>query len=98
MVLIYFEIPIIYPLIAAAIAYLTLGAPLWEAIKSSYYLFLGYIIAYAAAVFLLLTNVKFINFFLDFAIFTIGYFAVFFIRAYVQTEQHDLFAAVSPKK
>lgn len=98
MALSYFDIIIIYPIIAGIIAKLTLDTNLWPAIKGAYYLFIGYIITYAAVMFLILSGIRFIGFILDFAIFTIGYFAVFFIRAYIQTEQHDLFAAVQPTK
>lgn len=94
----YFEIAIIYPIIAGIIAKITLDTPLGSAIKGAYYLFIGYIITYAAAMFLLLSAIKFVGFILDFAIFTIGYFAIFFIRAYIQTEQHDIFAAVQPSE
>jgi hypothetical protein len=98
MALVYFDVIIIYPIIAAVIAKLTLETPLKESIKGAYYLFAGYILTYAAILFLVLSTVKFVDIFVNFLIFTIGYFAVFFIRAYIQTEQHDLFATISPEK
>jgi cytochrome c biogenesis protein CcdA len=90
----YFEIVLLYPIIVAVIAKFTLDAQLWQSIKNAYYLFIGYVITYAAIMFLLLSAIRFIDFFLNFVIFSIGYFLIFFIRAYIQTEQHDLFAAV----
>lgn len=98
MALFYFEIAIIYPIIAGLIAKFTLDTPLGSSIKGAYYLFIGYIIAYAAIMFLILSTVKFFSFLLEFIIFTIGYFAVFFFRAYIQTEEHDLFEAIEPNK
>ncbi len=100
MALLYFEIVLIYPIIAAIITKLTLDTPLGRSIINAYYLFGGYLITYIAVMFIILSlsGVKSIDFIVNFLIFSIGYFVVFFIRAYIQTEQHDLFAAVTPEK
>lgn len=98
MAIAYFEIVLLYPVITGIIARLTLGTPLWGAIKSGYYLLIGYILAFTAVMLVFLPKIKFIGFLAEMVLFTLGYFAVFFIRAYIQTEQHDIFAAISPEK
>lgn len=98
MALIYYSIVLLYPIIAAVILKFTLGNEFFPSVKGAYYLFIGYIITYTSVMLIVLSTVKFIGFALNFSIFTIGFFAIFFIRAYVQTEEHDLFDAISPPK
>jgi hypothetical protein len=98
LVLIYYDIALIYPLIAAIIVKLTFNSPLYPAIKQAYYLFIGYFLAYAAIMLIVLSTTKFVDPIINIIIFTIGFFAVFFIRAYIQTEQHDIFAAIETPK
>ena len=89
----YYGIIIIYPLIAALVAKITLSdIGVFHAIKEAYRLFLGFFLAYGAALFILLGLVRFFPApIYSFLAFSLGYFAVFVVRTYIYAEQHDLF-------
>ena len=90
----YYGIIIIYPLIAAVSAKLTIAEITgWaRAIKQAYYLFFGFLLLYSAIMFIGLAIIRiFPPPLLSFAIFSIGYFAIFILRTYIYVEAHDMF-------
>ena len=95
----YYSTLLVFPLAAAIISYFSFGTPLWKSIKNSYYLFAGYMIAYAAVFLVILSTSRFIlPFIWNYIIFAAGYYVIFFIRAYLYTAQHDILAALPGSK
>jgi hypothetical protein len=94
----YYGLILIYPIVVAFLTTFMFNTELWESIKRAYYLLAGYTITYAAIMLIILSTVKFINFALNFVIFSIGYFAIVFIRLYIQTEEYDIFEKLQPEK
>lgn len=91
----YYAVILLYPLIAALIARTTVGGGLWRLFKSCYYLLGGIIVAYAGVTLFLLSFLTIsVSLFLNFILFSMMYFIIFFLRTYVFTQSHDLFAAL----
>lgn len=90
----YYGVIVLYPLVAAVVAKLTISeiSGWFKAIKEAYYLFFGFFLVYAAIVFFFLGLVQvFLPPIVSFITFTIGYAAIFVFRTYVYVERHDMF-------
>ncbi len=88
---IYYSIILIYPLIAALILIVLLQNEVIKAIKKSYYLLFSVIVLYGGIMLLVLPflNISF-GFWINYILFSIAFFFTFFVRAYIQTETHDI--------
>ncbi len=96
---IYYVVILFYPLIAAIFSSIFLNIEIFEAIKKAYYLLFGILIFYAGLM-LLFLSIFFVvfNFWMNIILFSILFFLIFFIRAYVQTETHDIFSSLPGEK
>jgi quinol-cytochrome oxidoreductase complex cytochrome b subunit len=93
MALVYYAIILIYPIIVAFLSKFMFDSDLKSGIKNAYYLLAGYILIYIAILLIVLSTTRFINPIVNLIFFSIGYFAIFFIRSYIQTDTHDIFAS-----
>lgn len=91
MALAYYAIILIYPIIVAVLSKFLFDSDLKSGIKSAYYLLGGYILVYIAILLIVLSTTHFVNPLINMIIFSVGYFALFFIRSYIQTDTHDIF-------
>lgn len=94
-----FAITLLYPIAVTILMYVLGGNSLWESLKGAYYLFAGWFIFYAGIMMLVLSLVGItIPVIADLIFFSVGYFAIYFFRTYMQTETHDILETISPKK
>ncbi|MGC9132256.1 MAG: hypothetical protein ACP5HJ_01230 [Candidatus Micrarchaeia archaeon] len=91
---------VLYPLIAALIAKFVFAASsLWGSIKEAYKFFFGVLIIYYGSMLVLIPafNLKLSNI-LNLIIFSIFFFATYFIKVFISTEAEDIFAQKEVKK
>ena len=95
----YYALLLVYPLILGVIAKFTLDVSLGHALKSAYWLLIGWIVAYGAGFMLLLSlaDTTFSQFW-NLIFISGGYIGLFILRTYVFTDQVDLFSKVTESK
>ena len=95
----YYALLLVYPLILGIIAKFTLDVSLGHALKSAYWLLIGWIVAYGAGFMLLLSlaDTTFSQFW-NLIFISGGYIGLFILRTYVFTDQVDLFSKVTESK
>ena len=95
----YYALLLVYPLILGIIAKFTLDVSLGHALKSAYWLLIGWIIAYGAGFMFLLSlaDTTFSQFW-NLIFISGGYIGLFILRTYVFTDQVDLFSKVTASK